>query len=214
MTNRPTGETVSTIGMDAKPFSWVPLAVTGQGKLVSYKEPDRLLESCIAIAKNAQQETVVESAAKADKASEGNGNSTSTTGRSTFPSRVRSIVDSFSPRAGNASSAAQPRVTPTAGSVQYDDKLVTSYMDENRASGDGGSFPVVVSCLDLGGQDNFYAFHPYFFTRDGVIFVVFNMTHLHTSAAAEETSEALDYIKRWINAIMVGIDVRYGGLIS
>jgi GTPase SAR1 family protein len=204
MTNGPSGEPVSTIGMDAKPFSWVPFAVNGQGKLVAYKEPDRLLESCIAIAKHAQQVEMSDSVGSAVNGSEGETSSNSD--RSTYPKRVRSIVNSFSPRSGYVTNNAQPKDTPTAGIVQYDKTYVVTYMDERKASGDGTAPPLVVFLLDLGGQDNFYPLHPYFFTRggDGVVFLVFNMMHLHSTATAEEKAAALDYIKRWINAIMVG----------
>jgi GTPase SAR1 family protein len=91
--------------------------------------------------------------------------------------------------------------------VEYDVKTVKKYEEDLKANITGGKSPVVVSFLDLGGQEVFYALHPYFITSAGLFLIVFNMEHLLPTAPAEERAEALAYIKRWINATIVSAAV-------
>ena len=194
--------------MESKPFSWVPVALDGRGHMAPYSEPEHLLESYIANSKLVEQS--LKTAASSDTADTDRdqvAGSAASSSRKTLPNKVRSLVDSFSPSSSNVAGAAPPKETPTATCVEYDVKTVKKYEEDLKANVTGGKSPVVVSFLDLGGQEVFYALHPYFITSAGLFLIVFNMEHLLPTAPAEERAEALAYIKRWINATIVSAAV-------
>ena len=84
---------------------------------------------------------------------------------------------------------------------------MTAIVSKKKADGDLND-AVTVSFLDFGGQEVFYPMHSFLITPKGFYLILFNMESLLPTALPEEKARELDYLRRWINAIVVGANVR------
>ena len=90
---------------------------------------------------------------------------------------------------------------PTAKRVAVDASLVQSLVQEYERTGDK-DWPVVVSFMDLGGQDLFFSFHRLFVSSIALYLIVFSMEDvLSTDRSTKE--KALEHVRQWINVIKV-----------
>lgn len=117
------------------------------------------------------------------------------------PNMLRSAVCSASSSSLDTPTSALQVSVPTPATVTIDKQMVKEYLQQDEANANEGS--VTVTFLDLGGQEVFFPIHVFFMTPSGFFIIVFNMEHLLPSALPETKKEALDYIRRWINAVVV-----------
>ena len=121
----------------------------------------------------------------------------------TYPEKIRSLVTSVSAEATPSETVDTHVKAPTTAVVNVDNQLVKKLVEESKSGADGDGLPIVVSFLDLGGQEVFYPLHSFFITSMGMFLILFNMEDLLPSVKSEVRAEALEYVRRWINAIVV-----------
>jgi len=201
----------STIGAEEEIVKFVH-AKLGKSAWSQHSAPEKELEEALAqlvVQEQSQKKTKEAASASVSSAPAPALGSVPASAPKSFPDKIRGETSKFSPESAASSGVSGVGVDATTSQsntnapVNVDNKLVKKLLEQKKDEATGDASPVVVSFLDLGGQEVFYPLHSFFISPDGLYLIVFNMEDLLPTARPEVKAEALDYIHRWINAIVV-----------